>query len=111
MWFQVLTLAAVTAIFARELTWLARWDELMSTMRTASMRARGGSAPNRARGLAVLDAAPELLLGGGGRPLDRTHCFGFVLPNNYRLSNLISAIISYLPTAGFIEGSDRRFST
>src|SRR5262249_44696703 len=37
-------------------------DGLMSTMRTASMRARGRSKEVRA--LPALDAAPELLLGG-----------------------------------------------
>ena len=38
-------------------------DELMSTTRTASMRARGGSSQEQARRLAALNAAPELFLG------------------------------------------------
>ena len=34
----------------------------MSTMRIASIRGCGGSTPNRLRGLAALDTAPELAL-------------------------------------------------
>ena len=37
-------------------------EALISTMRTASMRGFGGSTPNRRRGLAALDTAPELPL-------------------------------------------------
>ena len=41
----------------------------MSTMRTASIRGFGGSTPNRRRGLAVLDTAPELLFRGDDQVL------------------------------------------
>jgi hypothetical protein len=34
----------------------------MSTIRTASIRGRGGSTPNSRGGIAAFDAAPELLL-------------------------------------------------
>ena len=44
-------------------------EELMSTMRTASMRGFGGSTPNRRRGLAALHAAPEFPLGGDNQML------------------------------------------
>ena len=37
-------------------------DALMSTIRTASIRGRGGSTPNSRGGIAAFDAAPELLL-------------------------------------------------
>jgi len=39
------------------------FDELISTMRTASMRGFGGSSPND-EGLATLHAAPEFPLSG-----------------------------------------------
>ena len=44
-------------------------EALMSTMRIASIRGLGGSTPNRRRRLAILDAAPELPLGGDDQVL------------------------------------------